>query len=98
MLIARPMAGIPRRGASAIPSLLTTAAAFGGLIVSTMVLAALHPAPDPNALAGGALRNAWTVAGSFIDSLHAGVVEEIVIVAIPVLIAATAGTPPSSPL
>lgn len=88
------MAGVPRRGALTIPSLLTTAAAFGGLILSTMALAALHPAPDPNALADGALGNAWTVPGSVIDSLHAGVVEEIVIVAIPVLIGRRAGWPP----
>lgn len=60
-----------------------------------MVLAALHPAPDPNALAGGALRNDWTVPGSVIDSLHAGVVEEIVNVAIPVLIGRRAGWHPA---
>lgn len=93
--ITRPMAGAPRRGASTIPSLLTTAAALAGLAVSTPVLAALQPAPDPNALAGGALRNAWTVPGVIIDAAHAGVVEEIVIVAIPVLIGRRAGWHPA---
>ena len=93
--ITRPMAGVPRRRASTIPSLLTTAAALAGLLVAAPVLAVLHRAPDPNALTGGALRNAWTIPGVIIDAVNAGVIEEIIIVAIPVLIGRRAGWHPA---
>ena len=74
---------------------LLTAAAFAGLIAATLVLAALHPAADPYALAGGAVRNAWTVPGVILDAVNAGVVEEIVVVAVPVLIGRRAGWHPA---
>lgn len=92
--ISGPLAGLPRRGASTVPSLLTTVAAFAGLIVASLALAQIRPV-DPNALAGGAVHNGWTVPGLIIEAVNAGVVEEIVIVAIPVLLGRRAGWHPA---
>ena len=89
----RALAGLPRRGATPLPSLLTTAAAGAGLIVSSVIFAVLQHA-DRNALAGGAVPNGWATPGEALYDLNAGVVEEIVVVAIPVLVGLAAGWSP----
>lgn len=94
--ITRPLAGLPRSGATIGPTVLTTATAWVGLLAATAVLVVLQKNnPDPNALAGGVVHNQWTVPGIVIGSINAGVVEEIVIVAIPVLIGRRAGWHPA---
>lgn len=94
--ITRPFAGLPRRGASTAPTVLTTAAAWVGLVAASAVISVLQRnAPDPNALAGGVVHNQWAITGILISFIDAGVIEEIVIVAIPVLIGRRAGWHPA---
>lgn len=95
--VGRQLAGIPRYPASPIPALTTAGIALTGMAVATMILAALQPATgaDPNAAAGGAVANAWALL-SLVGALSAGVVEEIIIIAVPVLVGRRAGWHPAA--
>ncbi len=92
--VPRELAGIPRYPASPIPALVTLGVAFTGIVVAGVLLNVLQgPDPDPNAAGGGIVGNPWALFSLFSD-VNAGVVEEIVIVAIPVLIGRRAGWHP----
>jgi hypothetical protein len=88
------LAGIPHHPASPIPTLATIAVAVTGTVAANLLLTALHgPNPDPNVAAGGVIGNPWAML-SVVPDLSAGVVEEIIIVAVPVLIGRRAGWHP----
>jgi hypothetical protein len=92
--VPRELAGIPRYPASPIPALATLGVAFIGMLLANLLLNALQ-GPDPNAAAGGVVGNGWAWLSLFSD-LNAGVVEEIVIVAVPVLVGRRAGWHPAA--
>jgi hypothetical protein len=88
------LAGIPRYPASPIPTLVTVGVAVTGSVVAELLMNFLHgPDPDPNAAAGGVVGNPWALF-SVVKDLSAGVVEEIIIVAVPVLVGRRAGWHP----
>ena len=94
LALPRALSGVPRYPAPADPALATIGAAFIGLVVSGMVLQALTAGSEnPNAQGGGVISNGWALLALFGD-LNAGVVEEIVIVALPVLVGRRAGWHP----
>jgi hypothetical protein len=75
--------------------LATLAVAAIGITVAGLLLDALQgPDPDPNNAAGGVVDNPWAWL-SVVPDLSAGVVEEIVIVAVPVLVGRRAGWHPA---
>jgi len=94
--IDRALAGAPKYPAPPQPALYTIGRAIAGLFLSTMVLNLLQSSPDadPNAAAGGVEPNPWA-ALSLVGNLNAGVVEEIIIVAIPVLVGRRTGWHPA---
>ena len=93
--VPRELAGIPRYPASPVPALATLAVAAIGITVAGLLLDALQgPDPDPNNAAGGVVDNPWAWL-SLVPDLSAGVVEEIVIVAVPVLVGRRAGWHPA---
>jgi len=92
--VPRELAGIPRYPASPIPALASLGLAFIGLLLANLLLNALQ-GPEPNADAGGVVGNGWAWL-SLLSDLNAGVVEEIVIVAIPVLVGRRAGWHPAA--
>ena len=87
------LAGTPRRRTSPLPSLVTVAMFGGGYILGGLVLNALR-ASDANATGGGVVPNAMAWVGGPVTGINAGIVEEIIIVAIPVLLGRRAGWPP----
>lgn len=92
--IPAPLAGIPRRPAAAEPALASTGLMVAGTVAGGLLLQVLTGgADDPNAAAGGVVGNGWALL-SLIGAVSAGVVEEIIVVALPVLIGRRAGWPP----
>ena len=85
LTIPRELAGIPRRPAHAEPALASVGIIVAGLIAGGMLLQALTGGDDPNAAAGGVVSNGWALLSLF-GGLNAGVVEEIIIVALPVIV------------
>ena len=93
--VPRELVGIPRYPASPVPALATLAVAAIGITVAGLLLDVLQgPDPDPNNAAGGVVDNPWAWL-SLVPDLSAGVVEEIVIVAVPVLVGRRAGWHPA---
>ncbi|WP_420116586.1 type II CAAX prenyl endopeptidase Rce1 family protein [Micromonospora sp.] len=80
--ISRPMTGIPARGANPVPSLLAMYAAVYGLGIAGAVKTGIDGGFTDH---GGTVDNAWAFLG-VLRSLNAGVVEEIVIVALLLLL------------
>lgn len=94
LTIPRALAGIPRHPATPLPALLTIAIAVGGLAVATAVRSLVEqPGGSPNNDGGGIIANPAALL-SLVSALSAGVVEEIVIVAVPVLVGRRAGWHP----
>lgn len=92
--IPRPLAGVPRYPASPVPSLLTLLIAVGGIGAATIVRVLLeNPAGGVNDDGGGIVGNPAALL-SLVSALSAGVVEEFVIVAVPVLLGRRAGWNP----
>lgn len=86
-----PLAGIPNRGAPVVPTALTALMSAMGLAIAELVIDSLPGGGgDTN---GHVVVNPW-LALSGLRFLNAGVVEEIVIVAIPVLLGRRAGWHP----
>ena len=94
--VPRDLAGLPRRGASLMPTVYTLGVAVAGMVVSDLLLNPLNSwAHVPgNSDGGGYVHNGWAVAAAVITSVNAGVVEEIIVVAIPVLLGRRAGIHP----
>jgi hypothetical protein len=94
LAIPRSLAGLPHYPTSPIPSLLTVLIATGGLAAATIVRAFLEdPGAGPNNDGGGIVSNPAALL-SLVSALSAGVVEEVVIVAVPVLLGRRAGWNP----
>lgn len=94
LAIPRTLAGLPHYPTSPIPSLLTVLIATGGLAAATTVRAFLEdPGAGPNNDGGGIVSNPAALL-SLVSALSAGVVEEVVIVAVPVLLGRRAGWNP----
>lgn len=91
--IPRGLAGIPRRPAPAEPALVSVGVVMAGLFAGEALLHALTDGNDPNAAAGGVVSNGWALLALFGD-LSAGVVEEIIIAALPVIIGRRANLHP----
>ena len=90
----RSLAGVPRHPAPPLPALLTIAIAVGGLAAATAVRALFEqPGGGLNNDGGGIVANPAALF-SLVSALSAGVVEEIVIVAVPVLVGRRAGWHP----
>ena len=87
------LAGTPRRRTSPLPSLFTVVMFGGGYLLAGLVLNALR-ASDANATGGGVVPNAMAWVGGPVTGINAGIVEEIIIVAIPVLLGRRAGWHP----
>jgi hypothetical protein len=87
-------AGFPPRRSSVWPTTATVILAAVGLALSAAVKAALDGGVNASA-AGGTAGNAWAAFG-ILRSLNAGVVEEITMVALPVLLLRRAGWHPAA--
>lgn len=87
------LTGTPRRRTSPLPSLATIAIFGGGYILGGLILNALS-ASNANAAGGGVVPNVMAWVGGPVTGVNAGIVEEIVIVAIPVLLGCRAGWHP----
>lgn len=85
LVIGRELAGVPGRSAPAEPALVSVGVVAVGILVAGLLLQAVTVGDDPNAAAGGLVGNAWASL-SLVGAVSAGVVEEIVIVAVPVLL------------
>ena len=94
--IRRDLAGFPRqRAVSPIPALGTVAICVAGQIISILVLKALTPAgANTNANGGGSVDNGWGWL-QIIDAVHTSIVEEIIVLAVPVLVGRRAGWHPA---
>lgn len=90
------LAGVPGRGARAWPTLLTVLLAGMALVFAGAAMAAVtaDPGENTNSVATG---GPWALL-AIVSDLSAGVVEEIVIVAIPVLLLRRAGWAPAAVL
>ncbi len=91
-----PLAGVPKYPAPPQPALATVVIAIAALIAASVLRALIEPGPDadPNASAGGVAPNPWALL-SLASDLNAGVVEEIILVAVPVLVGRRAGWHPA---
>ena len=84
----------PAAGCSPIPALGTVAICVAGQIISILVLKALTPAgANTDVNGGGSVDNGWGWL-QIIDAVHTSIVEEIIVVAVPVLVGRTAGWHP----
>jgi len=94
--IPRALAGVPKYPAPPQPALATVVIAIAALIAASVLRALIEPGPDadPNASAGGVAPNPWALL-SLASDLNAGVVEEIILVAVPVLVGRRAGWHPA---
>ena len=94
--IPRALAGVPKHPAPPEPALATVVIAIAALIAASVLRAILEPGPDPdpNATAGGVAPNPLALL-SLVSDLNAGVEEEIIIVAVPVLVGRRAGWHPA---
>lgn len=91
--IDRNLAGLPNRAAPT-PALATLAVAAAGMMLAGTVKSVLDSGvTEPNAAAGGVVDNAAAVL-ALVGAGSAGVVEEIVLVAVPVLVGRRAGWHP----
>lgn len=94
LALPRELAGVPRYPAPAEPALITVGLAVVGMLIGGMVLQALTAGSgNPNDQGGGVVSNGWALLALSGD-LSAGVVEEIVIVALPVIVGRRAGWHP----
>jgi len=94
--IRRDLAGFPRqRTVSPIPAVLTVAICAAGHFIATIVIDAITPAgANTNANGGGSVDNGWGWL-QIIDAVHTSIVEEIIVVAVPVLVGRRAGWHPA---
>lgn len=88
-------AGFPPKNSSPLPSLFTIVAGVSALGCAGAVMNALSTAstPDQNA---GIVNNAWVWPGLISRSLNAGITEELIVVAIPVLLLSRRGWHPAA--
>lgn len=94
LALPRELAGVPRYPAPAEPALISVGLAMVGLLIGGIVLQALTAGPEnPNDQGGGVISNGWALL-ALAGDLSAGVVEEIVIVALPVIVGRRAGWHP----
>ena len=93
--IHRDLAGFPRqRRVSPVPALITVLICVAGQLIANLVLNALTPASaTTNSNGGGGVDNGWGWL-QIIDAVHTSIVEEIIVVAVPVLIGRRAGWHP----
>ena len=94
--IHRDLAGFPRqRAVSPIPAVLTVLICVVGQVIAILVLDVLTPAgANTNADGGGSVDNGWGWL-QIIDAVHTSIVEEIIVVAVPVLVGRRAGWHPA---
>jgi len=94
--IPRALAGVPKHPAPPQPALATVVIAVAALMAASVLRALLEPGQgsDPNAAAGGVASNPWALL-SLVSDLNAGVEEELIIVAVPVLVGRRAGWHPA---
>ena len=93
--IHRDLAGLPRqRAVSPIPAVLTVVICVAGQLISAVVINVLTPdGANTNANGGGSVDNGWGWL-QIVDALHTSIVEEIIVVAVPVLVGRRAGWHP----
>lgn len=93
--IRRDLAGFPRRKeVSPTPAVLTVGICVLGIVISGFVLNALTPDnANTNSNGGGSVDNGWGWL-QIIEALHTSIVEEIIVVAVPVLVGRRAGWHP----
>ena len=80
---------------SPIPAVLTVAICVAGHFIATDIIDAITPAgANTNASGGGSVANGWGWL-QIIDAVHTSIVEEIIVVAVPVLVGRRAGWHPA---